>query len=112
MTCINCEADALYGYRMTEKSVAWYCATHLPRFLHARRDANLLETTQKFHDLAASAIEALSVSTPQPEPEPIIEEPVEESAEELPVVKPRTRKKAAARKETSESLAETDEDNS
>ncbi len=97
---------------MTEKSVAWYCAPHLPRFLHARRDAGLLETTRKFHDLAASAIEALSVSTPQSEPETIIEEPTEKSVEELPVVKPRARKKTAARKETSESLAETDEDNS
>lgn len=112
MTCNNCEADALYGYRMTEKSVAWYCAAHLPRFLHARRDAGLLETSDKFRELAASAIAALAVSTPQIDLEPTVEEPAETPAEELPVAKPRARKKAAAKKSTSEDLAEIDEDNS
>jgi hypothetical protein len=60
MKCANCSNDALYEYKITQKSSVFYCGKDLPRFLYARRDAGLLNTTEAYAEEQTSAIESLT----------------------------------------------------
>ena len=66
--CSNCDSDALFVYRVTLTKSVLYCNKHLPKFLEARKQANLLMTTDKFEEAKQEAIQQLS------SPEPVVEE--------------------------------------
>jgi hypothetical protein len=42
MKCSNCNADALYTYKVTNDFGIHYCQSHLPKFLTAQKNAGLL----------------------------------------------------------------------
>jgi hypothetical protein len=60
MKCANCSSDALYEYKLTNKTSIFYCGKDLPRFLYSRRDAGHLATTDSYATQRSSALEALS----------------------------------------------------
>jgi hypothetical protein len=72
MKCANCSSDALYEYKITQKTSTLYCDAHLPKFLEERKIAGLLALTSKNkeHSDAAVSILSTSPSTPAPEPKP------------------------------------------
>jgi hypothetical protein len=53
----------MYEYRLTQENSIFYCGKDLPRFLEARKDAGLLNITQKYKEENKSALEALSTPT-------------------------------------------------
>jgi hypothetical protein len=79
MKCANCDRDAFYVYQITKQKEVLYCGKHLPNFLEPRRKAGLLKTTEQLKIERDSAIAILSDDTP----------------EEVPVPKPKRKKKAA-----------------
>ena len=69
MNCANCSNKALYEYRITEKKSVFYCGKDLPKFLEARKVANLIDLTDSHNDELQSALDILSVKaeeTPAP----------------------------------------------
>lgn len=59
MKCANCSESALYEYRITKLVSQFYCGTHLPKFLDARRRAGQLGITEHHtaeHDAALAAL--------------------------------------------------------
>lgn len=43
VSCSNCATDAQYTYKVSEDLVFNYCASHLPRFLTAQKNAGFLK---------------------------------------------------------------------
>ena len=84
MKCANCNKPALFEYKLTLKNSLFYCNTHLPVFLDARKKAGLLHITPENNKELESALEAISFV-----PETVAEEVVEE---------PKPKKKAAKKK--------------
>jgi hypothetical protein len=73
MKCSNCNNDALYEYKLTQKNSVFYCGKDLPKFLDARKRAGLLTITPKFTEEKELAMAALAPSVV----EPLVEEPTE-----------------------------------
>jgi len=69
MKCANCEKDAQHVYKITQDTTILYCDSHLPRFLHERRDAGLLPTTDE-HKVALAEGRKTFVSEPEVEATP------------------------------------------
>jgi hypothetical protein len=63
MKCANCDRDALFEYRLTQKKSIFYCGKDLPGFLEERRKAGLLQITSAFTEAKESALEQLSLET-------------------------------------------------
>lgn len=63
MKCANCDRDALFEYRLTQKKSIFYCGKDLPGFLEERKKAGLLAITPAFTEAKESAIEQLSLET-------------------------------------------------
>ena len=68
MKCSNCKNSALFEYKITQDKSVFYCQKHLPKFLEARKKADLLVLTETF---SAKKEEALNLLAPQP----VVEEP-------------------------------------
>lgn len=81
MKCANCKSEALFEYRITHDKSIFYCGKHLPKFLEARKRADLIAVTDSFAQAKSEALDTLS------EPAPIVEEPA-----------PKPKKKAAKKK--------------
>lgn len=88
MKCANCNADALYVYRITFSKSVYYCGKDLPKFLDDRKKAGLLKLTDQFKVEYDSAIEILKPTVVE---EQVVEEPVQEKA---PAKKKASTKKA------------------
>lgn len=73
MKCANCDSFALFEYRLTRNLSQFYCGTHLPKFLDARRRAGLLTITAQHDEEKKSALNILSVKLPE---SVVVEEPV------------------------------------
>ena len=67
MTCSNCQKEALYEYRLTQKKSLFYCNSHLPAFLEARKKAGLLALTPAHKTAQDEALSALTVKPSEPE---------------------------------------------
>jgi hypothetical protein len=74
ITCSNCTHEAELQYNVSETSKIPYCAFHLPKFLRKGQPSALL----------VSKVEAPAVikKTSRKDPEPVVEEPTEETVEE------------------------------
>lgn len=70
MKCANCDRDALFEYRITQKASIFYCGTDLPGFLEERKKAGLLKITPAFTDAKESALKQLSLEKTE-EPKPV-----------------------------------------
>lgn len=68
MKCSNCKNNALFEYKITQDKSVFYCQKHLPKFLEARKRADLLILTETF---SVAKEEALNLLAPQP----VVEEP-------------------------------------
>jgi len=71
MKCANCDANALYVYRVTLNKSLYYCGKDLPKFLEERKKAGLLKLTDQFKVEHDSAIELLKPTAVE---EPVLEE--------------------------------------
>ena len=87
MACSVCSQESLYVYRITQETGIEYCNKCLPKFLYARRDAGLIETTKQYK---AAIEEGLKNITKVPEEE-VKPEPVEVE-EKQPKKKPAKKK--------------------
>lgn len=100
-TCANCTNDALYIYSLNEDVKTYFCATHVPGFLRAQKNAGLLPTVAEFDARKQAVLDSLGEGTdvtgevtPKPAPKkaakkrPTIEDIVEETVvvEEEPTV--------------------------
>jgi len=99
--CANCTNDALYIYSLNADVHTYYCATHVPGFLRAQKNAGLLPTINDFESRKQAVLDSLGEgtdvtgeATPKPAPKkaakkrPTIEDIVEETVvvEEEPTV--------------------------
>lgn len=57
--CVNCTNPGFYLYRMSPTQQYWYCATCLPRFLYAQRDAGLLPSSEALMTTQAEVLDIL-----------------------------------------------------
>lgn len=73
----------MYAYHITSAQSVYYCGSHLPTFLFARRDAGQLAITEAMAEEVASAVAAIATR------------PEEPTVDEEPVVPKKTRKKTA-----------------
>lgn len=71
MKCANCDKDAQHVYKLAENTTVLFCDNHLPRFLHDRRDAGLLGTTDEHKAALADGRKSF---IPEPAPEPVVVE--------------------------------------
>ena len=73
MKCANCSSDALYEYKITQKTSTHYCGNHLPKFLEERKLAGLLAITAKNIEHRDEAVSILSTPAPveAPAPKPV-----------------------------------------
>lgn len=67
MKCSNCNNDAMYEYKLTMNKSLFYCGNDLPAFLGPRKKAGLLTLTSKNEENLASALDALTTSTAEPQ---------------------------------------------
>lgn len=97
--CANCDNDALYIYSLNEDVKTLFCATHVPGFLRAQKNAGLLPTVDEFEARKQAVLDSLGEGTdvlketaPKPAPKktakkkPSIEDIVEETVFEEEVV--------------------------
>ena len=89
--CANCTSDSSFVYRLTATASIEYCDAHLPRFLLARKQADLIQTTDAFSKDLEKALAVVS-----PEKEDLTEEPP--SDEGAPDPKPAAPKKKTSTK--------------
>lgn len=80
MKCANCDKNALFMYRMTKNKALYYCGKDLPKFLDERRRAGLLAITEEFTKEKELALEILSPSTSEEEPQPKAKKTTKKSA--------------------------------
>jgi len=83
MNCANCSNKALYEYRITEKKSVFYCGKDLPKFLEARKVANLIPLTDAHNEELASALNTLSVkaeAAPEPTEPQVVKKAVKKQA--------------------------------
>lgn len=99
ISCANCTNDALYIYILNEEVKTYFCATHVPGFLRAQKNAGMLPTVAEFESRKQAVLDSLGEGTdviveaaPKPAPKktvkkkPSIEDIVEETVvEEEPV---------------------------
>lgn len=92
ISCANCTNDALYIYSLNEDVKTYFCATHVPGFLQAQKNAGLLPTVAEFDARKQAVLDSLGEGTnvleeaaPKPTPKkvakkkPSIEDIVEET---------------------------------
>ena len=66
MNCANCSDKAFYEYKVTTKTSIFYCNKHLPRFLTARKTANLIPITDANSEALDSALKTLTTTVDTP----------------------------------------------
>lgn len=61
--CANCDNDALYIYSLNEEVSTLFCATHVPGFLRAQKNAGLLPTVNDFEARKQAVLDSLGEGT-------------------------------------------------
>jgi hypothetical protein len=78
MKCANCDKDAFFLYQITLEHEIPYCGKHLPKFLAARKKAELIKTTEEWTAAKQEVQEAVAPKPKAKRKKKAAEEPSEE----------------------------------
>lgn len=76
--CINCVNNSAWIYEITPAQTVPYCGEHLPKFLHDRKNAGLLKSSDEMVQEQSDAFEALAPKSSKKTSKAVVEEPVVE----------------------------------